>query len=234
MRFQPSPAATLEILRLGDEQTPLIRIDGALADASSLVHYAIDQASFERVQGNLYPGVRAAMPLEYVEGAVRALDPLVRSTYGLKNAVLANAECFFSIVTTPPSELRPLQKIPHIDTCSELHFAVVHYLCEGAFGGTAFYRQTVSGFERINREREPIWAAHRDQMLGQMPEDVGYANEETVGYEQIGSISCRFDRLILYPSNLLHSGLIAPGMPLSTDPAQGRLTANFFIGYRLP
>jgi hypothetical protein len=234
MRFEPSLAATLEVIPLGNEQTPVVRIDGALNDASSLVHYAVEQASFERVQGNLYPGVRAAMPLDYVEGAVRALDPLVRSTYGLKNAVLANAECFFSIVTTPPLELRPLQKIPHIDTTSELHFAVVHYLCDGPFGGTAFYRQTASGFETINDKREPIWAARRDEMLGQLPDNAGYANEETAGYEQIGSISCRFDRLVLYPSNLLHSGLIPSDMTLSPDPAIGRLTANFFIGYRLP
>jgi Family of unknown function (DUF6445) len=234
MRFEPSRAATLEIIRLGREQTPVVRIDGALNDASDLVRYATEQASFESVRGNLYPGVRAAMPLDYVEGAVRALDPLVRSTYGLKNAVLANAECFFSIVTTPSHNLQPLQKIPHIDTTSELHFAVVHYLCDGSFGGTAFYRQTATGFETINREREAFWASDRDEMLKQLPDNAGYATEDTAGYEQIGSVCCRFDRLILYPSNLLHSGLIPSDMALSLDPAQGRLTANFFIGYRAP
>lgn len=234
MRFEPSVNAKLEIVRLGNEQTPLVQIDRVLEKASNLVQYAVEQASFESVKGNLYPGVRAAMPLDYVEGAVRALDPLIRSTHDLKNAVLANAECFFSIVTTPPHDLRPLQKIPHIDTTSELHFAVVHYLCDGPFGGTAFYRQTATGFETINHEREPFWAARRDEMLGQMPDDAGYANEETAGYEQIGSVSCRFDRLVLYPSNLLHSGLIPSDMHLSPDPAQGRLTANFFIGYRAP
>ena len=109
MKFKPSIAASLEVVRLGNEQTPLIQIDGVLEKASDLVRFAVEHAAFESVKSNLYPGVRAAMPLEYVEGAIRALDPIIRSTYGLKYPVLANAECFFSIVTTPPTDLRPLQ-----------------------------------------------------------------------------------------------------------------------------
>jgi hypothetical protein len=35
--------------------------------------------------------------------------------------------------------------------------------------------------------------------------------------------------MIIYNGNLLHSGIIPPGMPLSADPRQGRLTANLFI-----
>lgn len=234
MRFEPSHTALLDVFQLGNECTPLVQIDGVQANAWNLVKYAAEQAIFENVKGNLYPGVRAAMPLGYVEGAVRALDHVVRSTYGLKNAVLASAECFFSIVTTPHPDLQPLQKIPHIDTTSEMHFAVVHYLCDGPFGGTGFYRQIETGFETINHEREHLWAARRDDAIGRIAVDAGYATEDTQGYEQIGLVPCRFDRLILYPSNLLHSGHIPANMPLSPDPTKGRLTANFFIGYRTP
>jgi hypothetical protein len=37
------------------------------------------------------------------------------------------------------------------------------------------------------------------------------------------------DRLIIYHGSLLHSGIIPPGMKLSADPREGRLTANLFV-----
>ena len=37
------------------------------------------------------------------------------------------------------------------------------------------------------------------------------------------------DRLVIYRGSLLHSGIIAPGTPLSADPRHGRLTANLFV-----
>jgi hypothetical protein len=35
--------------------------------------------------------------------------------------------------------------------------------------------------------------------------------------------------LIIYQGSLLHSGIIPPGMPFSSDPEVGRLTANLFV-----
>jgi hypothetical protein len=37
------------------------------------------------------------------------------------------------------------------------------------------------------------------------------------------------DRLIIYHSTLLHSGVIPPDMNFSADPRQGRLTGNLFV-----
>ena len=232
MRFDPSSDTALDVMLVGQEQSPVIRIDNVLRNPANLVRYAEQEAAFKAVAGNLYPGVRAAMPLDYVEGAVRALDPLIRQTYGIGNAKLANAECFFSIVTTPPETLQPFQKIPHIDTSDPLHFAVVHFLCEGPFGGTGFYRQTATGFEKITPLREQQWASARDDALMHFPVDTGYIDERSSDYQRIGFVDAVFDRLILYPSNLLHSGVIPDGMTFSDDPRRGRLTANFFIGYR--
>ena len=232
MRFDPSPDAALSVMLVGQEQSPIIRIDKVLRDPAALVRYAEQEAKFEAVAGNLYPGVRAAMPLDYVEGAVRTLDPLIRQSYDVGAAKLANAECFFSIVTTPPEALLPFQKIPHIDTSDPLHFAVVHFLCKGPFGGTGFYRQAATGFEEITPAREPLWASARDEALMHLPDDAGYIDQRSSDYQQIAGVDAMFDRLILYPSNLLHSGVIPNHMPLSADPRIGRLTANFFIGYR--
>jgi Family of unknown function (DUF6445) len=234
MLFKRSSDAQLSVLEVGEERSPVIVIDDLLAQPSVLFRYACDHRQFSKVDGNLYPGVRAPMPLGYVEGAVRALDPLIRNTYEIGDAVLSNAECFFSIVTTSPSDLQPLQKVPHIDTTDPLHFAVVHFLCDGAFGGTAFYRQRATGYETIGPDREVIWAAARDEALFLMPDNVGYVDDSSADYVQIGLIPAKFDRLVLYRSNLLHSGFIPNHMPFSQDPKIGRLTANFFIGYRNP
>lgn len=233
MRFEPSPNARVDVLPVGGAPSPVIQIDKVLCNPEDLVRFAEHEAQFSTVDSNLYPGIRAAMPLDYVEGAVRALDPLIRVTYQISDAKLASAECFFSIVTTPPAKLKPLQKVPHIDTTDNLHFAVVHFLCAGPFGGTAFYRQNSTGFERITAERENQWAKARDEGLATIGDEAGYVDDATEGYHQIALIKSKFDRLTLYPSNLLHSGLIPIDMPFSSDPAVGRLTANFFIGYRL-
>jgi Family of unknown function (DUF6445) len=232
MRFIPSRDAQLTIVEFGKERTPVIRIDNVSRDASALVRYACESGSFAAVDGNLYPGVRAAMPLDYVKGAITALDPLVRRTYNIGGAKLAGAECFFSIVTTPPDRLVPFQKIPHIDTTDPLHFAVVHYLCGASFGGTGFFRQAVTDFETITPERENMWSLHRDAALNQLSGNAGYIDLDPSDYQQIGIVDAEFDRLVLYPSNLLHSGIIPVDMAFSADPAIGRLTANYFIEYR--
>ncbi|MFY8074585.1 MAG: DUF6445 family protein [Sphingorhabdus lacus] len=234
MRFEPSPSSQLDILKIGQEEAPLVQVDNVLQDPSALVRYAANEAEFSGVDSNLYPGIRAPMPLDYVEGVVRALDPVIRNTYRIDGAKLAKAECFFSIVTTAPSDLQPLQKVPHIDTTDSLHFAVVHYLCAAQLGGTAFYRQDKTGYESVGPERAARWIDVRDAMLAQMPEMSGYMAPSTPGYTQTAHIEARFDRLILYRSNMLHSGVISRDTPLNPDPRFGRLTANLFIAYRRP
>jgi hypothetical protein len=37
------------------------------------------------------------------------------------------------------------------------------------------------------------------------------------------------DRMLIYHGSLLHSGVIPPGMLLTEDPREGRLTANLFL-----
>lgn len=234
MRFELSPSSQLDIFQIGLEKASLVQVDNVLRDPAALVRFAANEARFGGVDNNLYPGIRAAMPLEYVEAVVRALDPVIRSTYRVEGAKLAKAECFFSIVTTAPDDLQPLQKVPHIDTTDNLHFAVVHYLCPAQLGGTAFYRQDKTGYESVGNERAARWIAERDAMLAELPETSGYMSPSTPGYTQTAQIEARFDRLILYRSNLLHSGVIPAGVPLNPDPNVGRLTANLFIAYRRP
>ena len=232
MRFEPSPNAAIKVAHIGEEKAPVIVIDGLLNRPDQLVRYAALNGEFGSVSDNLYPGVRAPMPLDYVDGAVRALDPLIREAFKLEAVKLAKAECFYSIVTTPPGALHRLQMAPHIDTTDHLHFAVVHFLCGPDFGGTAFYRQNATGFEAVGPDREASWADARDSALADADRRRGYVNAASPDYHQIALFAAKYDRLILYRSNQLHSGYIPDDMLFSADPQNGRLTANFFIGYR--
>jgi hypothetical protein len=65
--------------------------------------------------------------------------------------------------------------------------------------------------------------------MANLPTDSGYILGSNPHYEQIGAVEAVPDRLIIYQGSLLHSGIIPSGMNRSSDPREGRLTANFFV-----
>jgi Family of unknown function (DUF6445) len=229
--FALNPDAGLAIHRIGAEGEPVIVIDHVMTNPQALIDYAAAGAEFTGDSGPGYPGVRAPAPLNYVETIVRQLDPLIRRTFDMQDATLAHAECSFSIVTTPPGTLHPVQRIPHIDTSYPLQFAVLHYLCDGNFGGTAFYRHKASGLEIITPGHADDFAQLCEAELAASPPPPGYIGPNSAHYVQTGAFEALFDRLLIYRSCRLHCGLIPPSMALSTDPRRGRLTANIFINY---
>ena len=228
---RPADTANIDVVAIGEERSPLIRIEGATTNAGALVDFACNSVPFAPVTDNLYPGLRAPMPLEYVRAMVARLDPLIRRVYRLDQVRLARAECFFSIVTTPAADLVQLQTVPHIDTSDPLHFASVHYLCSPHFGGTGFFRQLSTGFETISPDREAEWGRARDAMLASS-RDTAYPSTDTPDHIRVSAIPAAFDRLILYRSNALHAGVIDPAVDHAADPRTGRLTATMFIAYR--
>jgi hypothetical protein len=56
----------------------------------------------------------------------------------------------------------------------------------------------------------------------------GFAGPETPNYEMIDHVKLRFNRLVIYRSNVLHCALF-DGAKLSENPTVGRLTANSFF-----
>jgi len=224
----------MQLERLGHEGEPLLSVSAVLEDPKKLIDYAATQVTFEPVHGPAggYPGVRAPAPLDYVGKLVRRLSPSIERAFGLKQVKLARAECSFSIVTLPPEQLAPLQRIPHTDTDDPLQFAILHYLCGPEMGGTAFYRHKATRFEAITSERRSSYEAIRDRELASMRDDAGYITGDNGFFEQIGTTSAAVDKVVVYRSHLLHSGQIPPDLPLVADPRRGRLTANIFVSYR--
>jgi hypothetical protein len=232
--FALRPRLQVALQRVGLEREPVMTINGVMEDAGALVDYAAREVSFAPVFGPQggYPGVRAPAPLDYVGALARALSPTIERTFGLERVKLARAECSFSLVTLPADALAPLQRIPHADTADPLQFAILHYLCDARFGGTAFYRHRATGFETLTPDRVGRYEAVRASELAEAVPPSGYIVGDTAHYEQTGAVDAAFDRLVVYRSRTLHSGLIAPDAPLSADPRLGRLTANIFVNYR--
>ena len=56
-----------------------------------------------------------------------------------------------------------------------------------------------------------------------------YITGDTALFERTMTAEARYNRALLYPSYLLHSGAIAPDATLSPDPAIGRLTVTAFL-----
>ena len=228
--FSLNPSAGITIHHIGSNAEPVVVIDRVMRVSGALVDYAATQVSFAPCAPGGYPGVRAAAPLSYVEHIVRQLDPLIRHNFDVGGGALAHAECNFSIVTTAPVDLRPVQRIPHIDTSYPLQFALLHYLCDGNFGGTGFFRQDATSIEIVGPDNEARYVGTRDREL-MVPPPPGYVSQNCRDYTSTGAFEAIFDRLLLYRSCHLHCGLIPADMPREADPLRGRLTANIFVTY---
>ena len=102
-----------------------------------------------------YPGVRAAVARQLLKPLLHALDPLIRSIFGYEATILDDA--YYSLVTTAPADLTPIQRLPHFDGVESNRLALLHYLSPEQPGGTAFYRHRTTGFEGVTSERLPVY-----------------------------------------------------------------------------
>jgi hypothetical protein len=123
-----------------------------------------------------------------------------------------------------------LQRVPHFDNHSPFYFATVHYLNPGRYAGTGFFRHRPTGYERIPEDRYPAYMQAAESHIkakGLPPEK--YIDASDDHFELIAEVEYKPNRLIMYPGNLLHSGLIRPDRDINHDPAKGRMTANLFL-----
>lgn len=231
-RFAARRDLTIDLVPLGRSGERAIVIDDFAADPAALVAAAA-AADWQEAPPGGYPGRRTGLPRDYARAVLQRLDaPIRKALLGAEGPMkLDRFDCSFSMVTRAPETLTPLQRMPHIDIARSGRIAVLHYLCDARFGGTAFFRQLSTGLERVppaDRDRHLAARAAEAAALG--PEH-GYPGEDTPGYARTGFLPARFNRLVAYRSFTLHSGIIEDPAILSPDPAQGRLTANFFVDY---
>ena len=226
-----SPAVTVH--RIGDEGEPVAVIETFAPDPQALRAAAIT-ARFDAA-GEHYPGIRAALPPDYLPAVRGVLSQVFRDVFGVRERVSVIDACF-SIVTRAPGALTLDQRIPHVDAIEPGRLALVHFLGEGAAsdtGGTAFYRHRSTGFETIDEPRSAAYfAALNADLARHGPPPPAYLAGSTPLFERIGGFEGRFNRALVYRGRLLHSGDISPTSALSGDPALGRLTVTGFFAAR--
>lgn len=219
------PAVTVH--RVGREAQPLVVIDGFAADPDGLRNYAL-RSDFGPA-ANHYPGVRAALPAAYLPAQLAVLAEVLGSVFGRHGAIDV-IDASFSIVTTPPDRLDIRQRLPHCDAFGTDRIALVHYLTPEGGDGTAFFRHRSTGFETLDENRAAVFFGQLDAEMryGAVP-PAAYVAEDTPLFERTMAVEARYNRALVYPSYLLHSGAIAPDAVLSDDPARGRLTVTAFL-----
>ncbi len=225
--------STHEVMRVGNEQTPVIVIDDVADDVASIRREGCGMSDYAEDGKTGYPGIRTMLPEAYVKSLMESITPLLYERYAIPPVLLPSVElAYYSLLTTPARKLNPLQRLPHFDTTNTHYYAVLHYLNEGDFGGTGFFRHRPTGFERITQARCDIYkqSASAFMAVRGLPEEK-YINSSTNHYELITGVDYRANRLLIYPGNLLHSGLVSEAVDVCSDPVRGRLTANIFIDF---
>lgn len=228
MRLSVHPDITITYHRFGIEKAPLLVIDNVVKEVDELVQYAARlQFSSNSI---FYPGVRTEAPHEYQHFLLNNFAAEFQKFFELLSDKFSLSLCHYSLTTTPASELKLLQRIPHFDSLERNGLALVHYLFKRPLGGTAFYRHIKTGFESIDESRKiPYLTSLEGENGGPNIPKAGYINGDTSLYKQVMQVEGIYNRMIVYRRNSLHSGCIPEGFIPDPNPMTGRLSVNSFI-----
>jgi hypothetical protein len=205
----------------------LVTIEGLLAQPEEVISSAILQ-KFAKISPQ-YPGERAALDPAVCVQWLAQLSPLLDQWFGPYGRPWEMAG-WYSIVTTPPGDLAPIQRLPHVDGTDPTQVAMMLYLHTTGHGGTAFFRHRSTGLEALTAADYPHYAAalQADVARTGLP-PAAYTTDGAPHFERTHVVPGHFNSAVFYRGNILHSGVIDNAAPLSPDPRAGRLTINAFF-----
>lgn len=194
--FDTPKELDVQFLTVGG-QIPVIQIDDFFEKPDDVRQSAL--CLFYETPPYPYPGKLAAVPEPN-----RSLDDLKRKVLRLVNTLylprvppiehggqrvssFRQVHVDFAIVDVHPEELSEAQRIPHTDPVPI--FGLV-YLNREERGGTLFFRQNASTGEEASRGN-------------------GYLTASNEEFELLGRIEPAYNRLVIYPGFVPHSGEIA-------------------------
>lgn len=102
----------LEVHAKGVEREPVVVIDHFLANPAALIEEAA-ALSFTPM-AEYYPGVRAPASPTTRAGVIESLLPIFREFFDIRDSIQVQA-LVYSLVTTAPADLTPIQRLPHYD-----------------------------------------------------------------------------------------------------------------------
>lgn len=211
-------------------------VDDFLADPDDVVAYACDNADAFTTPDYPYPGVR----MDLSQPAVAELQRFVRSRlsreFGFLRGNIA-MKCGLSMLTFPAEKLSNYQRLCHTDpreVAGRRKYAALAYLFrDERLGGTAFYRlkQPDVYFRALELELEKPggatdFLAEHTELWRRPPQYMTESNEIA---ELLTVVPARWNRLVFYSGDVLHSGYITAPELLTDDLSTGRLTLNCFV-----
>ena len=219
--------------RFSSHNHHLVSIDDFLTHPEDVIAQATLQ-NFAQITPQ-YPGVRAPIHPAARQAWLAQLAPLLDQWFGAPESGRWTMEAWYSLVTTPPARLHPIQRVPHVDGTDPAQIAMMLYLHrtgpEAKHGGTAFFRHRATGLESLSAEDFPRYANAVNAEVARtgMP-PAAYPTDGAPHFERTHVADGTFNRAVFYRGNILHSGVIDNAAPLHADPRKGRLTINAFFG----
>jgi hypothetical protein len=228
MQLELSPDIRMQRLRIGSEKVPLLVIDNFVRQPDDLIRWASSRLFANA--GRHFPGIRTRAPLTYRKLIQDHLQDELSQFFEVDARLMQFPMAHYSLVTTPPAKLEPIQRIPHVDSVRGNGLATVHYLFRDNHGGTAFYRHRRTGFEYVDEARQDAYfRTLQEEMDGPDFPGPEYINGDTALFEQVAMQAGTFNRMLVYRRNSLHSGCIAKTFVPDPNPLTGRLSINCFI-----
>ncbi len=232
--------ANLQTSHFSSQKHALVTINEFLEHSSVVIENAFLQ-KFAEITPQ-YPGVRSPLPQEVCEAWLEQLSPVIEKAFPPTQPASPNAgkarwamQGWYSIVTTPPEQLQPIQRLPHVDGTDPDQIALMLYLHTTQHGGTAFFRHKSTGLEALTQDSYPRYAAalQQDVKRSGLP-SAAYTTSGEPHFERTHAAPGTFNQAVLYRGNILHSGVISNSDPLPADPKTGRLTINAFLRREAP
>jgi len=225
LEFILNQAMNVEKIQHMDPEISVYVVDSFLANPEVLLEYAKNKAYFGNVgdDSTAYPGIRDRLPSSYEQ----AMGKVIELVYGFRNPLVHR--CMISLTTLQPTQLSAAQKMPHVDAFSDDQYAAVHYLCGEPHGGTAIYRYRPRNLVKIRHGDRGVMHEMIEEVRRHPVDHSGYLSGDTCLYKQELVIKAKLNRLVLYPSNLLHCAVLSSPGSLDSDASKGRLSvASFF------
>ncbi|MEM9234571.1 MAG: DUF6445 family protein [Pseudomonadota bacterium] len=220
-------AANTEIIELGKEGRPLVTLNDFLADPDQEVKFAALQ-KFAAINP-YYPGIRAPLAPDASKSLSDALSSVMSEVFDQKHGAWG-VQAWYSIVTSAPQQLMPIQRLPHVDGTAGDQIALMVYLHHTDHGGTGFYRHEATGFESLSDARYPTYKQHIEREVAEIGlPPAAYITDGAPLFSRIHAVEGVYNRAILYHGNSFHSGIISNDAPLPADALSGRLTVNAFM-----
>lgn len=216
---------------VGAEHQPLVVVDNFHSSPEELVATARHENFI--IDRTFYPGVRARTPNSYASSLANFVSTTALSHFGLDEYSVIRVIATYACVTLPPEKLHALQRIPHFDSNDCKQLACIHYLSrpELGHGGTAFYRHNETGYEYVDDRRAEIYKRVLSEQIsrGEIQNPPQYICGNNSMFTKIHCEPAIFNKLLIYRSTSLHSGLITDEYLHQGHPADGRLTITSFI-----